>query len=163
VEVQVPVARTLTEAEVRRGLGEVARARGLTLHDGAQALGLLARATAAVVASGTAATEAALVGAPMVVIYRVAAVTYWIARRLVRVPWVAMPNLLAGREVVPEVLQGALTEARVRAEVEALLGDPSRRGAMREALLAVGASLAPPRPFGDAVADEIDRMTLGRT
>jgi lipid-A-disaccharide synthase len=83
----------------------------------------LAAADCAIVASGTATLEAALAGTPSVVGYKVSWLTYTLARWLVRTPFVAMPNLLAGREVFPELLQGSLTPARVAKA----LGDVSAR------------------------------------
>ena len=65
-------------------------------------------ARASVVASGTATVEAALIGNPFVVVYRVSPLTYEIARRVVKVPFVAMANLIAGKMVVPELIQTAL-------------------------------------------------------
>ncbi len=91
----------------------------------------LAACTAAVVASGTATVEAALLGAPMVVVYRLSALTYALGRRFVRVPHFAMVNLIAGRRVVPELIQEAFTPERVSDEVLALL-----QGAGRETMLA---------------------------
>jgi lipid-A-disaccharide synthase len=159
LEVRVPVARTLRAEEVEEGL---TRVKGrVKLCGGEEALDALAGATVAIIASGTATTEAALVGAPMVVVYRVARLTYEVAKRLIRVPWVAMPNLLAGRQVVPELLQGAMTAQGVLREVEGLIGDVGRREEMRRALLDAGSRLDAGAPFGEAVAEEITRL-VGR-
>ena len=81
----------------------------------------LAAADAALCKSGTATLEAALAGTPMVVAYRLHPVTYRVARRLVRVPHVALVNLVAGRAVVPELLQGQVTPERLCAAVLPLL------------------------------------------
>lgn len=80
-----------------------------------------AGADAAVTASGTATLELAVLGVPMVVIYRVHPITYALARRLVSVPHVALPNLLAGRSVVPEYLQ-TLSPAAIARAVDAVRG-----------------------------------------
>src|SRR6202035_2175397 len=82
---------------------------------------VLAAANVAVVSSGTATVEAALIGTPMVVIYRVAPLTAAIARRLVRTPYFAMVNLIAGKQVVPELIQDNFTTQNVVREVELLL------------------------------------------
>ena len=65
------------------------------------------------VASGTATVEAALIGNPFVVVYRVSALTYAIAKRVVKVPHVAMVNLIAGKRVVPELIQHDFTAAKI--------------------------------------------------
>ena len=93
-------------------------------------------------ASGTATLEALLVGRPMVVGYRVHALTYWTARllRLVRVRHIAMANLLAGEGLAPELVQGACTAQNLAAAVGALLDAPWRRAEIgaRYAQLAAG-------------------------
>jgi lipid-A-disaccharide synthase len=105
---------------------------------------LLATCTAAVVASGTATVEAALLGAPMVVVYRLSALTYLLGRPLVSVPHVAMANLIVGRRVVPELIQADFTAPAVVSHVEPLLLDPSRRERMRADLGAVRTALGGP-------------------
>jgi lipid-A-disaccharide synthase len=84
----------------------------------------------AIVASGTATVETALLGTPMVVVYRVSPLTYALGSRFVRVPHYAMINIIAEREVVPELMQGDFTPDRVAAETLALLNDPDRRSKM---------------------------------
>jgi lipid-A-disaccharide synthase len=83
----------------------------------------LAAADAAVVASGTATLEAALVGTPFVVIYRVGALSHFIARRLVSVPWIGLPNLLLGEPAVRELVQGDCRPEAIAAEITRLLDD----------------------------------------
>lgn len=105
---------------------------------------LLAHADAAVVASGTATLEAALLGTPSVVVYRVSRLTEWIARREAALPWVSLPNLLAGQPVVPELLQKDCRPGRVAQVLHALLVDPSRASRMRDQLRALAEALGPP-------------------
>lgn len=100
----------------------------------------LAACTIALVASGTATVEAALLDAPMVVVYRLSALTYALGRRLVKVPHFAMVNLIAGRRIVPEIIQHEFTPERVATEALALLEGP-RREAMRKDLAEVRARL----------------------
>lgn len=114
--------------------------------DGARAA--LAACRAAIVASGTATVEAALLGAPMVVVYRLSALTHFLGRRLIRVPHVAMVNLIAERRVVPELIQGDFTPERVAGEVLELLADGPRRTAMVADLAEVR------RRLGDGGASE---------
>ncbi|MCK4414057.1 MAG: lipid-A-disaccharide synthase [Candidatus Eisenbacteria sp.] len=103
-----------------------------------------------VAASGTASFEAALTGTPLIVVYRVHPLTWVLARRLVRVPWVAMANLASGRGIVPELLQGACSPEGVAAEIERLLGDPAGRGAMRRALHGLRERFGPPGAYARA-------------
>ena len=77
----------------------------------------------ALVASGTATLETALLERPMVIMYRLAPLTYLLARLLIDVPFIGMPNLIAERRVVPELIQGAVTPSRIAAEASRLLTD----------------------------------------
>jgi lipid-A-disaccharide synthase len=105
---------------------------------------VLASADAAVVASGTATVQAALHEVPMVMVYRVAPLTYTIARRFVRVRHYAMVNLIAGRPIVRELVQQDLTAANVAGEAVALLTDRARAAGMRVGLAEVKAALGGP-------------------
>jgi lipid-A-disaccharide synthase len=98
----------------------------------------------AIVASGTATVEAALLGTPMVVVYRVSSLTYLLGRPFVSVPHYAMVNLIAGRRVVPELMQWRFTAERVAREAMSLLADRSRLAQMREDLAAVRRQLGEP-------------------
>jgi lipid-A-disaccharide synthase len=102
---------------------------------------VLAAADCAIVASGTATVEAALLGTPMLVIYRVAPVTAAILRRMVRTRDFGMVNLIAGRRVVPELVQDEFTPERVAAEVGRLLESADARAKMKCALADVRAKL----------------------
>jgi lipid-A-disaccharide synthase len=104
----------------------------------------LGAATVALVASGTATVEAALLGVPMVVVYRISRLSYGLGRPFVKVPHYAMVNLIAGRSVVPELMQSDFTPERVAAEVSALLDDAGRQGAMRRELAEVRRRLGEP-------------------
>ncbi len=124
-------ARTAVEAALRRsGAGLFC-----TLVDG-RAQEVMAAADAVLLASGTATLEAMLLQRPMVVAYRLAPLTYAIARRLVRTPHVAIPNLLAGRAVVPEFIQHAATPAALGGAIAQLL-EPAAGAAMRAELARV--------------------------
>ena len=102
-----------------------------------------AAAAAALTKSGTSTLELALAGVPMAVTYRVNAVSAVVARRMIRVPHVAMVNLLAGRAVVPELLQGDCNPVKLSAEVAALLNDPAKAASQRAGFASVIASLRP--------------------
>jgi lipid-A-disaccharide synthase len=103
-----------------------------------------AAAAAALTKSGTSTLELALAGVPMAVTYRVNPITAIAARRLIRVPHVAMVNLLAGRLVVPELLQQDCSPEKLSAVLLSLLTDPAAAAAQRAAFRGVMASLAPP-------------------
>ena len=111
-----------------------------------------AAAAAALTKSGTSTLELALAGVPMAVTYRVNAVSAFMARRMIRVPHVAMVNLLAGREVVSELLQEACTPETLCAVVLSLLRDPAKATAQRAAFASVVASL---RPHGGGLPSEL--------
>jgi lipid-A-disaccharide synthase len=92
---------------------------------------LIAAADIALVSSGTATLECALLECPMVIVYRLGPLSYAVARLLVRgVSYVGMPNIVAGREVVPELLQGRASGPYIAEAARAILDDPARRSAM---------------------------------
>jgi len=102
----LPCANAARRAQVEAML--VGRDLPLTLLDG-QSHRALAACDAVLIASGTATLEALLYKRPMVVAYRLAALSYWILKRMVKSPYVSLPNLLAQRLLVPELLQDAAT------------------------------------------------------
>lgn len=110
----------------------------------------LAASAAALVASGTATLECALLGIPMVVCYRLHPASYLLARLLVKVSHVSLVNLVAGEEVVPELIQDTFTPAAVASTLRALLGDAGKR--QREALAAVRQRLGGPGASDRAAA-----------
>jgi lipid-A-disaccharide synthase len=105
---------------------------------------VLAAADVAITASGTATVQAALHGRPMVIVYRVSPLTYTIGRRFVRVQSYGMVNLVAGRAVVPELIQEALTPEALARETVALVTDAARAARMRDDLAIVRARLGGP-------------------
>jgi lipid-A-disaccharide synthase len=120
---------------------------------------LLATADLAFVASGTATLEAALCGAPMVVVYRTSWTSYSVGRLLIRVPWISLVNIVAGEEVVPELLQGEVNPRRLEREGAALLDSPELLARMREGLARVSQRLGPSggsERAADAVLDVLD-------
>lgn len=87
---------------------------------------LLKGAAAAVVTSGTATLEAALLGCPSVIVYRGNYLSYWIARQLVRVPFIGLPNLILGERVFPELIQGECTAPSIAQALAAQLADRAK-------------------------------------
>jgi lipid-A-disaccharide synthase len=121
---------------------------------------LLASADLAFVASGTATLEAALCGAPMVVFYRTSAASAAIGRLLIKVPWISLVNLVAGQQVVAELIQEDATAARLEEEGERILASPQAAEAMRQKLAGVAAKLGPPGASdraADAVLEALER------
>jgi len=149
LQLVVPVAPSIPEQAVRDAFARVPG--GVTLVAG-RAPEVVGASDAAVVASGTAVLEAGLMERPLVVVYRVAPLTGLLGRMLLRVRHVSLVNLLAGREVVPELLQGNFTAARVVAEVERLLGSAQERERMLAGLREVRAALGGPGAAGRAAA-----------
>jgi lipid-A-disaccharide synthase len=147
-EFVIPLAPTLNASQRKMLAGLVKHhGEGLPVHLVDDARAALMHARASVVASGTATVEAALIGNPFVVVYRVSTLTYEIARRVVKVPFVAMANLIAGKMVVPELIQNAFTAGNIVRQIEPLLPDgPIRQSMMLE--LANIRSLLTPRGIG---------------
>ena len=120
---------------MRPGL-DVTRVEGATYD-------ALAAADCAIVASGTATVEAALLGTPMVVIYRVEPTTAFFLKRMIRTPFISMVNVIAERRVVPELMQDGFTPAAVESEVRRLLESAATRDEMKAGLAGVRAKLGP--------------------
>jgi lipid-A-disaccharide synthase len=97
----------------------------------------LAHASVALAASGTVTVEAALLGTPMVTFYKVTTPSWVLGKMLVDVPFYSMVNLIAGRAVVPELMQREMTGPRIAAEASRLLIDDAARGEMQAGLAEV--------------------------
>jgi lipid A disaccharide synthetase len=141
----LPVASTISRAWLAELIGKLSTTRpsvALPLELVADARQALASSHAAVVASGTATLEAALAGTPFVMVYRLTALTWLMGRRLVDVPFFCIVNLIAGREVVPELVQQDFTPVNVAARIERLLADGPERRQMLDGLREVRARLS---------------------
>ena len=112
------------------------------------------RSAVGVVASGTATLEAAFFRMPFVLVYKVATLTYLAGRMLIRVKHLGMPNVLADREIVPELIQGNAEPAAIATEVLRLLSDRARRDRMIADFDAVIAKL------GQGGANEVAARTI---
>jgi len=104
----------------------------------------LLSADVAVVASGTATLETAILGKPMVIIYRVSPASYWVGRAMIQVDYIGLVNLVAGRKVVPELIQGEVRGERIAAEVLRILDDGPYREEMLRGLREVREKLGAP-------------------
>ena len=96
------------------------------------------------VASGTATLEAAIIGTPMIIVYRLALLSWLLGRLLIRVPHIGMVNLVAGRRVVPELIQFDATPERITAEARRLLLSAEQRLLVRQELQQIRERLGPP-------------------
>jgi lipid-A-disaccharide synthase len=153
----VTLAPALDRAEVQRIVASSA-APATRIHAG-DFPEILSVCAAGAVASGTASLEAAVAGLPLVVVYRVSAVTAWIGRMLVRLDSIALPNLIAGRRVVPELVQGACNPGRIATELLRYLERPEEGERVRAGLAEIRDRLGGPGIFdraAEAVLRELD-------
>jgi lipid-A-disaccharide synthase len=159
VEFLLPVASPFLRARIQHAIDRV---RCPVRIVQGRALDVMRAADVIVVASGTATVEAACVGVPMVVAYRLSPLTDWIARRFVVTPDVyrvgfSIPNIVAHRRIVPELLNAEVRGPRIRAEVERLLAAPEARTQMRADLGEVRRQLGSPGVL-DRAAEETLRV-----
>ncbi len=123
----------------------------------------IGHADAALAASGTVTVEAAILGTPLVTFYKVTPLTWWAGRRLVKVPYLSMVNLIAEREIVPELIQHDMTPARLAASVAELLTNDRRREQMKSDLAALRMSLTsegdPFRRAADVITNSFEGQT----
>lgn len=98
----------------------------------------------AIVASGTASLETAISGIPMVIIYRLSALSYWLGRVLVKVPYIGMVNLIAGRKIVPELIQNQASSKSIATTVAAMLHDSEKLDRLRKELRSAVQALGGP-------------------
>lgn len=150
-EFLLPVAPTLDPEFLRSLIGQ----QRITLVP--EALPALWHARAGIVASGTATVEAAMMNTPFVMVYRVSPLTYLLGKPRVKVPRFAMVNLIAGEEVVPELVQHDFTAANVVARLNEILSDGAARDRMLEGLARVKARLRAPVAASGAAQHPADR------
>ncbi len=151
IEIVTMVAPGLDPSAVASALAGVAGLK-LVETDRHVALG---HCDAAIVTSGTVSLELAMLGVPHVVAYRLSHVTFAIAKRMARVRWIALPNLIAGRAIVPELIQRDAQPHRLAQPVIEWLEDDHARAAIRDELRGVSQALGPP-----GVAERAARAAL---
>ncbi|WP_416260813.1 lipid-A-disaccharide synthase [Gibbsiella quercinecans] len=134
LEVVVPLVNAKRRAQFERIKAEVAPDLPAHLLDGKGREAMIA-SDAALLASGTAALECMLAKCPMVVGYRMQPLTFWLAERLVKTPYVSLPNLLAGRELVTELLQHDCVPAKLAAALLPLLEDSPESARLKQTFL----------------------------
>ena len=141
-EFLLPVARTLDARFLRELMAAPTETRPAAslqqnIHLVADALPALYHSRAGIVASGTATVEAALMGTPFVMVYRVSGLTYALGKPRVKVPYFAMVNLIAQEEVVPELVQHKFTAENIVAEMNQIIPEGAPRARMIERLAEV--------------------------
>ncbi|MBV9654706.1 MAG: lipid-A-disaccharide synthase, partial [Acetobacteraceae bacterium] len=156
----VPVAATVSEI-VRSGTVRWP-VRPVIVTDDAGKHDAFAASTAALTKSGTSTLELGLAGVPMIVTYRVNSLSAAIARRLIKVRFASLLNLLAGAEIVPELLQAACTPERLAAALLPLLTSPAARDAQRAAFAPSLQALRPPSGTPSDAAAEAALVQLDK-
>jgi len=139
----LPLARTFEPNAIAQQIGST----GLRVIEN-DTYNAIAASDLAVVASGTATLEAAIIGSPLIVVYRASQLNWRIFRPLINTPFVGMPNLIAGREIAPELLQDDLNGERLAKLIVEFLSDPARLRRSRDDLAEVRKKL------GEANASE---------
>jgi lipid-A-disaccharide synthase len=134
IQFVLPVAPTLNRSSVQ---GYVEKSGvSVSMVDG-RVYDVLRASDAAIVTSGTATLETGLMAVPMVIVYRASRLTYWIGRLLVSVRNFGLVNIVAGRAVVPELLQDEATPERIAEELGTIIADPERHRRITEELVRV--------------------------
>jgi lipid-A-disaccharide synthase len=159
----VPLAPGLARESVQARV-DAAGIDDVRLHAGdfPEVLGVCA---AGAVASGTASLEAAVTGLPLCIVYRMSPLSYAIARALVRLDHVGLPNLVAGSRIVPELIQSECTPERIAAELGRYLDAPEEAGRVRRALVGLRERLGGPGVFeraADRLLAELDARAAER-
>lgn len=148
----LPLASTLLDSDIQPHL----EAAGITVTTTRERIHDLIRACDAVIAvSGTVTLEIALVGTPMVIIYKLSPVTYQVAKRLVKVRHIGLCNIVAGKTVVRELIQDEANPEGIAAEIAHILSDPSYAGQIRGELATIAAMLG-----SDGASKNVARLTL---
>lgn len=167
IDFLLPLAATLTGSQrdhIQALLAELLAAEPrpprITMVEDARAVLHLARAS--IVASGTATVEAALIGNPFVVVYRISPLSYAVAKQVVDVPHVAMVNLIAGKRIVPELIQGDFKASEVVSQLRLLVEDGEPRARMQANLRRVGEMLRGEHSAVDRVARIACEMLIPR-
>ena len=153
-EFLLPIAPTVDRVYVGHYLS------GIRIASVNEAPPALHHSRAAIVASGTATVEAAMMATPFVMVYRVTPLTYALGKPRIKVPYFAMVNLIAGEKIVPELVQDDFTAGKVEAEIRKFLPDGPARQAMLAGLSSVKAKLRPDALKGSSAADRAAEIVL---
>ena len=137
----LPIADSINPDLIRQRLG--ANPLGIQLIQG-ETYDVMNSCDTLIIASGSATLEAGILGCPMVIVYKLNPLTHWLARLLIKIPLVGLVNIVAGEEVVPELIQHKVTAENISSEVLAILRTPEKEQAVRERLLKIRKSLGEP-------------------
>ncbi|MCK0745401.1 lipid-A-disaccharide synthase [Chromohalobacter nigrandesensis] len=160
LQVIVPAASPARRKELEVLLAEHPARDSVVLYDGESRQAMTA-ADAVLLASGTAALEAMLCHRPMVVAYKMAPTTHWLAKRMVKTDWISLPNLIAQETLVPELIQEAASHEAIGKALLEWLGDDTMRQAMEARFVDLHATLQ--RGASERAAEAIDGLiTHGR-
>jgi lipid-A-disaccharide synthase len=151
----VPLAPNTDQAAYEKILGDF-REEGAVINKG-ESLRVLSASDLAVIASGTATLQAAFLGVPSVVVYKLFPLTFWLGKMIVKVKHISLVNILAGREVVKELLQRNASPENIVAELRRILTDSRHRQGMLESFGEVKAKFDGMRP-SDRAADIVIDM-----
>ncbi|WFM70854.1 lipid-A-disaccharide synthase [Halomonas sp. CKK8] len=161
LRVVVPAATPERRSELEAQLAaHPALAGRLSLVDG-QAREAMVASDAVLLASGTAALEAMLCHRAMLVAYRMAPMTHWLARRLVKTEWISLPNLIAREALVPELIQDAASPEAIAERLGEMLDDEAGRAALEARFAAMHAGLQ--RDASRRAAEAIEALVAGRS
>jgi lipid-A-disaccharide synthase len=137
----LPIADSIDPDLIRQRLG--ANPLGIQLIQG-ETYDVMNSCDTLIIASGSATLEAGILGCPMVIVYKLNPLTHWLADRLVKIPLFGLVNIVAGEDVVPELIQHKVTAENISSEVLAVLRAPEKEQAVRERLLKIRKSLGEP-------------------
>mgnify|MGYP006414248141 CR=1 FL=1 len=137
----LPIADSIDPDLIRQRLG--ANPLGIQLIQG-ETYDVMNSCDTLIIASGSATLEAGILGCPMVIVYKLNPLTHWLADRLVKIPLFGLVNIVAGEEVVPELIQHKMTAENISSEVLAVLRAPEKEQAVRERLLKIRKYLGEP-------------------
>ena len=159
IHTQVPSAQLILALPQGANLTERFSSESIQVLEG-KTWDVLACADLALAASGTVTIEASLLGTPMVAFYRVNNLSWLMGKLLVRVPFYSMVNLVAGRRIVPELIQSDLSGERLAAEAVRLLSDENARNQMRRDLASVARQLTGPEDPMEVAASVVERFLI---
>ncbi len=151
----IPIAPNIGLERFDESLGALVK-EGVELRRGG-ATGVLASSDMAVIASGTASLQAALIGVPMVVVYKLSPVTYFLAKKFIKVPFISLVNIISGRGVVPELIQREASAEKIIEHCRKILYDDNCRNSMLSSFAMIREVFAGKRPSA-SVAGIIGEM-----
>lgn len=160
LQVLIPAASPLRRVQLEALLAQRPELeRQVILLDG-QARQAMVASDAVLLASGTAALEAMLCHRSMLVAYRMAPLTHWLARRLVKTPWISLPNLIAQETLVPELIQDAVTPEKLAGQLGSMLDNGEARAALEQRFATLHAELQ--RNASVRAVEAIEAVVAGR-